>query len=263
MPDIILKSTPKEELYWFVNEVLSTSTITLPFMEYDELICFHPVVLKKSGIFTLGRYSSYAQGVAPDGVENEYSVFVECMLGKIRRDVEGDIEKFRKYYGLPSDVNELYWLHEVMNMKTYGHNIFYIHIDYKPVFEAYLRFLNDNKTDKINGGTIKKIEILKSKNNTGRIKVYVNGNYDNDPLDFARGKNWQLMYRVANGEEVVYDKKGKEFYDYFNSRKENPLYAKHGFEKTTILKREDGCIVPNIKIKLTTQNKITRQLKSA
>ena len=122
MPNIILKSTPKEELYWFVNKVLSTNTIYLPFMEYDELICFHPKVLKESGIFTLGRYSRYNPGVAPDGVENEYSVFVECMLEKIRRDVEGDIEKFRKDYGLPSDVNELYWLHEVMNMKTYGYN---------------------------------------------------------------------------------------------------------------------------------------------
>lgn len=109
--------------------------------------------------------------------------------------------------------------------------------------------------------TIHKIEILK--NEQGRIKVYINSKYDSDPLDFARGKNWQLMYKIANKEDVAYDNKSKEFYDYFNHNKNNPLYKKHGFEVTKILKEEDGYIVPSIKIELTTENKITRQLKSA
>lgn len=113
----------------------------------------------------------------------------------------------------------------------------------------------------INSSSIQKIEIIKSEE--GRIKVYINGKYDSDPLDFARGKNWQLMYKVANKEYVSYDKKGKEFYDYFNHIKKNPLYATHGFEITKILKEEDGYIVPNIEIRIITKNKTTRQLKSA
>ena len=115
----------------------------------------------------------------------------------------------------------------------------------------------------INSKSIKKIEIIKDEKEQRRIKVYINGKYDSDPLEFARKGNWQLMYKVANKDYVAYDKKSKEFYDYFNYRKENPLYATQGFEITKILKEEDGYSVPNIEIKLTTKNKTTRQLKPA
>jgi hypothetical protein len=110
---------------------------------------------------------------------------------------------------------------------------------------------------------IQKIEVLEDKEELERVRVYINGYYDNGPLDFARQGNWELMYKVANKEYVDYDKKGKAFYDYFNSRKENPLYATHGFEKTTILKMEDSQVVANIVIELTTEKKVARRLKSA
>jgi hypothetical protein len=117
-----------------------------------------------------------------------------------------------------------------------------------------------NNTVINNGKTIKKIEILKGKSEEGRIKVYINGDYENDPLDFARNKKWGSMYELAKNQKVSFD---KNFYDYFNYQQTNPLYATHGFEKTTILKEEDREIVPNIEIKLITKSKKTRQLKSA
>jgi hypothetical protein len=67
------------------------------------------------------------------------------------------------------------------------------------------------------------------------------------------------MYELAKTQEVSFE---KGFYDYFNSNKLNPLYT-NGFKVSKILKEQDGYIVPNIEIKLTTQNKVTRQLKSA
>lgn len=179
------------------------------------------------------------------------------MLEKIK----GDISKL-EVYGLHFNKEDFSWYEDNNNYEGNGY-AFYLDCDYKQIFEAYLHYMNDSKKDKKKGGIIKKIEILKNKNETGRIKVYINGNYDNDPLDFARGKNWQLMYKIANKEYIAYDNKSKEFYDYFNHIKNNPLYKTYGFEVTQILKEEDGYIVPNIEIELTTKNKTTRQLKSA
>ena len=142
--NIILKSTPNKQLYWFVNKFLSIKKITfLPHGDYDELICFQPDLLKESGLFTLGRYDP---GANDDG-NQEYGVLVDGMLWKIKGDVEGDIEKFRKDYGLPSDVKRFDWDKELYNMYGDGPNAFYIHLKYRPVFEAYLRYLNGDKIE--------------------------------------------------------------------------------------------------------------------
>lgn len=110
-----------------------------------------------------------------------------------------------------------------------------------------------------NGNLIEKIEILEDKNERGRISVYINGNYKDDTISFSRNKRWGKMYELAKSQEVPYE---KSFYDYFNYQQTNPLYTK-GFNVSKILKEQDGYIVPNIEIKLITQNKITRLLKSA
>jgi hypothetical protein len=116
---------------------------------------------------------------------------------------------------------------------------------------------NKKTTSKIKaGGYVKSIEILKS---TGRIKIYINKNYLNE-LDFIRKKYWGMLYDLAENQSVDYS---KGFFDYFNSNSHNPLYAKHGFVLTKILKQENNDVVPNIEIRLITQKKITQQLKTA
>jgi len=101
--------------------------------------------------------------------------------------------------------------------------------------------------------TIEKIDILKK--DGGRLEVYINGNYSR-PFSFSRGKNWSLMYELAENGNVAFD---KGFFDYFNSSSKNPLYFNYGFTKTKILKSEDNHIVKNIEeIKLVTQKKITQ-----
>ncbi|MCX6715618.1 MAG: hypothetical protein NT077_01215 [Candidatus Taylorbacteria bacterium] len=120
--------------------------------------------------------------------------------------------------------------------------------------------------EEIRGGFIEKIEILKNYNDQGRVKIYVNGIYDN-LMDFTRGKSWDLMYQMARDMGVPYDKDSRKFYNYFNFNKFNPLYSKYGgFKITKLLKIVDGYIMPDKEIIMTTQNKITRrlnQLKSA
>jgi hypothetical protein len=104
---------------------------------------------------------------------------------------------------------------------------------------------------------IRQIEILK---NTGRIKVYINKDYGRE-LDFSRGKSWSKMYELAENGSTAFN---KSFYDYFNPGSKNPLYGRHGFESTEILKVEDGLIVKNIeKIDLITPKKRTQKLNSA
>ena len=101
--------------------------------------------------------------------------------------------------------------------------------------------------------TIKKLEILKK--DSGRLEVYINGNYDR-PFSFSRGRNWSLMYELAENGDVTFN---KGFFDYFNSSSKNPLYSNYGYIKTKILKSEDGRIIKNIEeIKLVTQKKITQ-----
>jgi|GEM_PF-6776824 len=107
------------------------------------------------------------------------------------------------------------------------------------------------------GDSIKTVEIIK---NNGRVKVYINGDCLKC-LEFARKKYWGKMYELAENGSAEND---KNFLDYFNSNKTNPLYKTHGFAVTQILKIEDGSIVKNIeKIELVTQKKITQRLKTA
>jgi hypothetical protein len=108
------------------------------------------------------------------------------------------------------------------------------------------------------GGVINQIEFLKK--DTGRLKVYINQNH-NIELDFGRKKLWGKMYELAENGRVDFN---RDFLAYFNFNLKNPLYGnKYNFEKTIILKQEDSSIVPNIKIGLITQKKITQQRNKA
>ena len=42
----------------------------------------------------------------------------------------------------------------------------------------------------------------------------------------------------------------------------NPFYCKYGLKITKILKRANGDIEPNVKIKLISQKRVTQRLKS-
>lgn len=136
------RSIPDEQLYWFVNKVLSIEKITyLPFGEYDELICFQPNLLKESEFFKF-RICTYDTGASDDGVR-ENRTLIDVMLTKIKSDVESNIEKFKKYYGLPSDIEYLIWDTESILLD----NAIYIHRKFRPVFEAYLRYMNGDKIE--------------------------------------------------------------------------------------------------------------------
>lgn len=119
-----------------------------------------------------------------------------------------------------------------------------------------VKYSNKSKSD---NKSIKKIEVLKDETERGRVRIYINGNYKDEPMNLSRNNRWGLIYKLAKKEEVPFN---KNLYDYFNYQQTNPLYTK-GFQVTKILKEEDGYIVPNIQIKLITKNKTTRQLKSA
>lgn len=143
MPELfknrILEPTPKDQLYWFLNKVLSIKEIIiLPFREYDELICFPPKLLKESGIFLLGKYN---EEVTFDNEDQEYAVHVKNMLYKIKND----LEKLRDDYGLPSSIKNFTWEEDEGNFYDGGDRSFYFDLSDKPLFEAYLRFLDNDK----------------------------------------------------------------------------------------------------------------------
>jgi hypothetical protein len=78
--------------------------------------------------------------------------------------------------------------------------------------QTYITYIKNNVVIN-NEQTIKKIEVLKSKTEKGRIEIYINGDCENDPLNFARNKKWGSMYELAKNQRVPFN---KNFYDYFN-----------------------------------------------
>jgi len=109
------------------------------------------------------------------------------------------------------------------------------------------------------GQSITQLDLLEDLNEIKRVTVYVNVEYRN-PRSYARKGSWGKMYELAKEQRTSFE---KSFFDYFNSNSNNPLYAKKEFKVTKILKQEDKIIIPNIKISLITQKKVTQRLNSA
>lgn len=248
----------KVRLRWFVTKLIELSNNPITIMGgYDEYLILPAAKLLKSEPELFPPETCEEQVPA---VEGEYCIN-ECseMLTKIANDMR---TKGSKYLG--SDIENLQWIPDGR-----GYNDKYVyHVKINvPLFQAYLRFMDDDETRLMGADSknkarvpIKKIEVLEDKSEQKRIIIYINGNYDK-PREFSRGKNWGKMYKLAMMQELSYD---KDFFDYFNYSTLNPLYTdRGGFSITKIVKVEDGSIVPNIEIKSTTQNKITRQLKTA
>lgn len=253
----------REQLYWFINRFLlfSKNPISEICNEYNEVVLFP--------VDTLGKeagelFPPYGYGQQGDTDNQIYAYNCIDML----ENIKNNLYKIEKKVA-PLMTKSFTWFVQDDNLdrdRSYDYNNHYnivINHDLVPFFEAYLRLLEDNKPavqNKDPQSSIEKIEVLEDKTENKRTVIYVNGNYHN-PMSFSKKKNWGKIYELAKEQETDFV---KSFFDYFNSSRINPLYKKsRGFKITKILKMQDGIIVPNIEIKLTTQNKVTRQLKSA
>ena len=198
----ILESTPKDQLYWFLNKILSIKEIIiLPFRKYDELICFPPKLLGESGIFPLGRNADVTEY---DSEDQEYASYCTEMLNKIK----DDISKL-EHYGLPSNINDLLWEEDEGNFYSGGNNTFYFNLEDKPIFEAYLRFLygdkiepkikDDKKYSEADEDILLKLLTIKIKGNRiirGRDEAKIN------PTDKAL--IYYLFYKSVKNEEECF-----------------------------------------------------------
>lgn len=225
------KITDKERLIWLFKLLLKqeryySNLITIPFNE-----------LMVPPYFYNEKYDDISQDF--------------CML---LMPVETDKDFFRKHNMLDYKPNfSLDNFEKKASFTDYTDDFLKTYLKYK----LGVRYAEKNKNE---DRSINKIEILEDKTEKGRINIYINSNYESEPMSLSRNKSWSKMYELAKTQETYFE---KSFYDYFNHRQENPLYSKNGFEITKILKKQDGYIVPNIEIKLITQNQITRKLKSA
>lgn len=183
MPELfknrILKPTSNDQLYWFLNKILSIKEVTiLPFREYDELICFQPKLLKESGIFPIGRN---AMSVKYESDDQEYASYCTEMLNKIKNDIHK-----LEYYGLPPYIKNLYWEEDEGNFYDGGHNTFYFNLEDKPIFEAYIRYLNGEKIETSTKEEINKIDANKF------------------PHKLPRGTNWEnFIIKFLDEENVL------------------------------------------------------------
>jgi hypothetical protein len=242
----------KEQLRWFLNKLIALSKNPVTLQSYDENICFPVNLLKKekTELFPLGRNAS---AVEYDSEDQEYASYCKEMLETIKRDIY-KLENKNVHFN-----EEKFSWYEDPGLFCSDYS-FFIDCYNKPLFESYLLFINRTKKDKRCSGVIEKMEILEDKSERGRINIYINGDYKHEPMSFSRNNRWGKMYELAKSQKVLFE---KGFYDYFNVQSTNPLYNTRGFKITKILKEQDGYIVPNITIKLITQNKVTRLLKSA
>jgi hypothetical protein len=134
--------SPQKQLHWFVNKLISIyeNPITIILQEYDELTCFPVDILRKeeTGLFPLGRNASATEY---DSEDQEYASYCIEMLEKIKRDIP-KLEDF----GLHFNKEGFTWYEDNNNFEGNGY-AFYLDCDYKPIFEAYLHFMNGDKTE--------------------------------------------------------------------------------------------------------------------
>jgi hypothetical protein len=133
--------SPQKQLHWFVDKLISIyeKPIMVILQEYDELTCFPVDMLRKeeTGLFPLGRNAGATEY---DSEDQEYASYGIEMLEKIKRDLP-KLEDF----GLRFNKEDFAWYEDNNNYEGNGY-AFYLDCDYKPIFEAYLRFMNGNKT---------------------------------------------------------------------------------------------------------------------
>ncbi|MDO8496252.1 MAG: hypothetical protein Q7S43_02245 [bacterium] len=130
----------RDQLYWFVNKLVLLSKTPVALELYDVAICFPVDLLRKeeTGLFPLGRYEG---SVGFDSEDQEYAFYCGQMLEKIK----SDIYKLENKY-LHFNEEKFSW-HED-NRNYYGHGYaFFIDCDHRSLFEAYLSFMDSNKTE--------------------------------------------------------------------------------------------------------------------
>jgi hypothetical protein len=123
----------RAQLYWFVNKLISLSEkpTSVQFYEYDSFIDFPVTILREEKeLFPLGNY--------PVGLEDgigEYTCYCNDMLSKIKSDLDRNKLHF--------DTDKFSWI-DCAYSACYAPT-FYINCDYKPLLEAYLRYMDGEK----------------------------------------------------------------------------------------------------------------------
>jgi hypothetical protein len=106
---------------------------------------------------------------------------------------------------------------------------------------------------------IASVDIYKT-DDESRFQVYVNGNYDNQDIKPKIKKYWSIFYEVASDGSASSDV-ARQVADYFNTRRQNPIYKYSGCELTEILLVNSDILRPNIPIK-TISRKTESQRKN-
>ena len=123
----------RDQLYWFVDKLISVSKDPVILENYDEVICFPVELLKKEvDLFPLGSYERHS--VRFKNVDEEYASYCKDMLEKIKKDIYK-----LKDIGLNCDEEKFSW---VEDDGYYGLGyVLIMNYYYKPRFEAYLKYL--------------------------------------------------------------------------------------------------------------------------
>lgn len=124
--------------------------------------------------------------------------------------------------------------------------------------QEYKKKLNDvikrqnprpnNYRKKIPDKTIKEMVCVQPKNDSSDFWIIVNANYSK-PLRVSKNiKCWDLLFRIAEGEKIPFD---KNFTDYFNSNDKNKIYTQTGLSLTKVFRSGGKEITAdNVKIKI-------------
>lgn len=257
----------RKQMRWFVNKLITLCDNPCNIStqdNYSEYLHFEIDSLIKSQLFPFGIRTVAKMNTVAN--RNSYTNFARKMLREIKRNIyklkemgfNFNTDHFTWYdiFGKEVVENQYYANHE-------GADI-YIDIYFRPLFEAYLVFMDSNERAIENGKekprvSIEKIEVLEDKTEQKAITIYINGDYK-QPKEFSRGILWGKLYELAKNKMIDKD---KNVVGYFNSNPANPLYTpKGGFMSSSVLKDKEGYIVPNIEIDLITKEKVSRRLNS-
>lgn len=121
-----------------------------------------------------------------------------------------------------------------------------IKLDYLRKLYSEIEKEKKGNNTKITNKNICSIICVTPEHNNNLYKIVINKDYENYFKVSKIKKCWNLLYRIAEGENINFKNSLKGIEDYFNTNKKCKIYTKTDLELTNILSRTGNRIIKQI-----------------
>lgn len=130
------------------------------------------------------------------------------------------------------------------------------------IFDVKVKFQSENFHAPEKNNHIEKLLIVRPWNENNIFLIVVNDNYQNLVIKGDKAKeSWELLFKVAEGNQSMETHTYKANLDYFNTNKACKLYTRTGCSITKILRSEAGVVVPAIPMEIISEKAFKQRQK--